>query len=155
MSGFWPEPGSGIDEEGFVATGDVATVDDTGHVYIVDRAKDMALVGGFNVYTGEIDKLLATYPGVDEVATIGVPDPEKPGSETIKVFIVPMRGHEKTIKEHEVIEYLKDKVAPYAVPKAVELRSRDELPRTSAGLDKIAKRILKQQESQNLEKTSK
>ena len=152
MSGFWPEPGSGIDEEGFVATGDVATVDETGHVYIVDRAKDMALVGGFNVYTGEIDKLLATYPGVDEAATIGIPDPQKPGSETIKVFIVPMPGHEKTIKEHEVIEYLNDKVAPYAVPRSVEFRGKDELPRTSAGLDKISKRILKEQESQKIKK---
>ncbi len=152
MSGFWPTPGSGIDEEGFVATGDVATVDDTGHVYIVDRSKDMALVGGFNVYTGEIDKLLAAYPGVDEVATIGVPDPEKPGSERIKAFIVPLPGYEDKIKAQEVIDYLKGKVAPYAVPKSVVFMTRDQLPRTTAGLDKVSKRVLRQQEIQKQEK---
>ncbi len=155
MSGFWPTPGSGIDEEGFVATGDIATVDDTGHVYIVDRSKDMALVGGFNVYTGEIDKLLASYPGVDEVATIGIPDPEKPGSERIKAFIVPLPGYEDKIKEQEVIEYLKGKVAPYAVPKSVEFMTREQLPRTTAGLDKVAKRVLRQSEIQKQQKQEK
>jgi len=152
MSGFWPEPGSGIDEEGFVETGDVATVDETGHVYIVDRVKDMALVSGFNVYTSEIDKILQSYPGVDEVATIGVPDPEKPGSENIKVFIVPFPGYKGKIKEGDIIDYLKGKVAPYAVPKYVEFREKDELPRTTAGVDKISKRLLKKQEIEKQKK---
>jgi len=146
MSGFWPNPGSGIDEEGFIRTGDVATVDETGHVYIVDRVKDMALVSGFNVYTGEIDKVLSSYPGVAEAATIGVPDPEKPGSERIKAFVVPLPEYKGKIKEQEIIEYLRGKVAPYAVPKSVEFRDTSEFPRTSAGVDKISKRTLRQEE---------
>jgi acyl-CoA synthetase (AMP-forming)/AMP-acid ligase II len=152
MSGFWPTPGSGIDDEGFIRTGDVATVDELGHVYIVDRVKDMAVVSGFNVYTGEIDKLLFSYPGVAEVATIGVPDPEKPGSERIKVFIVPQPEYKGKITEGEIIEYLKGKVAPYAVPQSVEFRGSDEFPRTTADMDKIAKRKLKEEEIEKMER---
>ena len=150
MSGFWPDRGRGIDEEGFIPTGDVATIDKTGHVYIVDRVKDIALVGGYDVYPEQLDDLLYKYPGVDEVATVGIPDPEREGSERIKVFIAPLPEYKGKIKEEEIINYLKEKVAPYAVPKSVEFRDIDEFPRTTAGMDKIAKRKLREEEIEKM-----
>jgi acyl-CoA synthetase (AMP-forming)/AMP-acid ligase II len=152
MSGFWPNPGSGIDEEGFVNTGDVATIDETGHIYIVDRTKDMALVGGYDVYTEEIDKLLESYQRVGEAATIGIPDPERPGSERIKVFIAPLPEYKGKIKEEDIINYLKEKVAPYAVPKSVEFRDGDKFPRATSGVDKILKRKLREEEIEKMKK---
>jgi len=125
-------------------------VDETGHVYIVDRVKDMALVSGFDVYTGEIDKVLSSYPGVAEAATIGVPDPEKPGSERIKAFVVPLPEYKGKLKEQEIIEYLRERVAPYAVPKSMEFRDASEFPRTSAGVDKISKITLRQEEVEKM-----
>jgi acyl-CoA synthetase (AMP-forming)/AMP-acid ligase II len=152
MSGFWPDPGSGIDEEGFIHLGDVVTMDETGHIHVVDRIKDMAVVGGYNVYTGEINKLLISYQGVGEAATIGIPDPERPGSERIKVFIAPLPEYKGKIKEEDIINYLKGKVAPYAVPKFVEFRDRDKFPRATSGVDKILKRKLREEEIEKMKK---
>lgn len=79
MLGYWPDIGSGIDEDGFIHTGDVVKIDEWGRMFIVDKVKDMINVSGYKVYPREIDDMLYGYPGVEEVATIGYPDPSSQG----------------------------------------------------------------------------
>ena len=140
MSGYWPEAGSGLDDEGYVRTGDVVRVDKNGYFYIVDRTKDMIIVSGFKVYSREIDDLLHDYPGVERAATIGIPDPERKGSERVCVFIQPKKGYEQPITEEKVINYLKSTVAKYALPKVVKIV--DTIPLT--GMQKVNKTLLRQ-----------
>lgn len=140
MLGYWPRAGSGLDDEGYIRTGDVVRIDENGYFYIVDRTKDMIIVSGFKVYSREIDELLLAYPGVERAATIGIPDPERKGSERVCVFIQPQKGYEQTITEEKIIDYLKSTVAKYAVPKIV--RIVDVIPLT--GMQKVNKNLLRQ-----------
>ena len=142
MLGYWPDVGSGIDEEGYVHSGDIVTVDEWGRFRVVDRTKDMINVSGYKVYSRDIDDLLFGHPGINEAAVIGVPDPERPGSERVKAFIVLKPEYKGKIKEGDIISYLKEKVPPYAVPKVVEFR--DELPLTAT--TKVLKRALREEE---------
>jgi acyl-CoA synthetase (AMP-forming)/AMP-acid ligase II len=121
MLGYWPEKGSGIDEEGYINTGDVVTVDENGYFYIVDRTKDMINVSGYKVYSREIDDILYEIPGVEHGAAVGVPDPQREGSERVVVYIEPSVNGSRKITEELVIDYLRTKVAKYAVPKAVKI----------------------------------
>jgi acyl-CoA synthetase (AMP-forming)/AMP-acid ligase II len=148
MLGYWPNPGDGLDDEGYIHTGDVVKMDEAGRVYIVDRTKDMAIVSGYKVYTIELDDLLYEYPGVYEAAAIGVPDPDRPGSERIKVFIAPHPEYRGKIKEEDIIEYLKERVEKWAVPKSVEIR--DELPKSP--VEKIFKKQLREEEIEKMKK---
>jgi acyl-CoA synthetase (AMP-forming)/AMP-acid ligase II len=140
MLGYWPKEGSGLDEEGYVRTGDVVRVDENGYFYIVDRTKDMIIVSGFKVYSREIDDILQNYPGVESAATVGVPDLERQGSERVVVYVQPQKGYEKSITEASIIDYLKSQVAKYAVPKVV--RIVDSMPLTE--VQKINKKLLRQ-----------
>lgn len=149
MLGYWPEVGSGMDEEGYVHTGDIVRVDDWGLTYIVDRTKDMVNISGYKVYTREIDDLLYEIPGVDEAATIGIPDPERPGSERLKVFIVLKPEYQGKIREEDIIQYLRGKVPPYAIPTSVEFKE-EELPKTVT--EKIFKRKLREEEIEKMKK---
>ncbi|HIH39971.1 MAG TPA: long-chain fatty acid--CoA ligase [Halobacteria archaeon] len=142
MLGYWPDIGSGIDEAGFIRTGDVVNIDEWGRMFIIDKVKDMINVSGYKVYPREIDDLLYEYPGIDEVATIGYPDPARPGSDLIKVIIVPEEGYKDRIKDEEILDYLRKKLPPYAVPRQIDFR--DSLPKTSTG--KILKKQLKEEE---------
>jgi len=149
MLGYWPDVGSGMDGEGYVHSGDVVKIDEWGHFYVVDRTKDMVNVSGYKVYTREMDDLLYEYPGVDEVAVVGIPDPERPGSERVKAFIVLKPEYRGKIKEDDIVQYLKERVPPYAVPKSVEFRD-EELPRTIT--EKIFKRKLRDEEIKKMKK---
>jgi len=139
MLGYWPEPGSGLDREGYVRTGDVVRVDENGYFYIVDRTKDMIIVSGFKVYSREIEDILQNYPGVERAAAIGIPDLERQGSEWVCIFIEPQSGYETEITEEKIIQYLKTTVAKYAVPKIV--RIVDTIPLTE--VQKINKKMLR------------
>jgi len=122
MKGYWPTPGKGIKEGGWLPMGDVTQMDDDGYLSIVDRVKDMINVSGNKVYSRVIDDILMEHPAVDIAGVIGVPDPERPGSERVKAFVTLRKGYEKKTTEQDIINYLKDKVKPYAVPKSVEFR---------------------------------
>lgn len=128
MKGYWPEPGKGLDEEGYVRTGDVVTIDENGYFYIVDRTKDMINVSGYKVYSREIDDLLYSYEGAEHAATVGIPDPEREGSERVVVYIQPKPEYKGKISENDILEYLKTKVAKYALPKMIKFV--DEIPLT-------------------------
>jgi len=138
MKGYWKDEEAtreAIRDE-WLYTGDLATIDEEGYIYIVDRKKDMIISGGENIYPREIEEIIYTHPAVAEVAVIGVPH-EKWG-ETPKAIVMLKDGMEAT--EEEIIQLCKDNLASYKKPTSVEFV--DSLPRTSIG--KIAKRELKE-----------
>jgi long-chain acyl-CoA synthetase len=137
MKGYWHRPDETakvLDVDGWLHTGDMARMDERGFFTIVDRKKDMILVSGFNVYPNEIEDVLATMPGVREVAAIGVPD-EKSG-EAVKVVIV---RKDSSVTAEKVKAYASEYLTGYKHPKYVEFR--DELPKTNVG--KILRRELR------------
>jgi len=138
MLGYWSTPGKGLDENGFVRTGDIVKLDKKGFFYVIDRTKDMINVSGFKVYSREIDDILYEYPGVELPATIGIPDPEREGSERVVVFIQLKKDFKDKITENDIISYLKSKVAKYAVPKKVYII--DHIPLTK--IQKVDKKEL-------------
>lgn len=126
--------------KGWIFTGDVCTMDEDGYFYVVDRLKDMVNVSGFKVFTRTVDDTLMEHPDVDMAATIGLPDPNKPGSEIVATAIVLKQGIDKSDSEKEkIISYMKEKVAPYKVPKRIDFM--DTLPTSAVG--KILKRELR------------
>ncbi|MFX0206923.1 MAG: AMP-binding protein [Candidatus Hodarchaeota archaeon] len=142
MAGYWPSFGKGLQEEGWLATGDIGKMDEDGYFYIVDRIKDMINVSGMKVYSRVIDDTLYEHPAVSEVAVIGIPDPNRIGSERVKVFISLRADFEGKITTNDIIDYCKEKLPPYAVPKSVEFRKT--LPLTIIG--KVWKKKLKEEE---------
>ena len=138
MHGYWNDPESTADaiRDGWLYTGDMATVDDDGYLYVVDRKKDMIISGGENIYPREIEEVLYAHPAVLETAVIGVPDPT--WGESVKALVVLKR--ETNTCEEELIEHCKMKLASYKKPKSVEFV--DVLPKTPSG--KILKRALRE-----------
>jgi len=144
MLGYWPKAGSGLDEEGYVRTSDVVKVDSRGYFSVVDRTKDMIIVGGYKVYSREVDDLLHHHPDIADAATVGVPDPAREGSERVVVFVKPKGGKRGKLTEQVVIDYLAERVAKYAVPKVVSII--DELPLTP--VQKVDKKALREMAAQ-------
>jgi long-chain acyl-CoA synthetase len=135
-----PEETANALRDGWFHTGDIAKMDEDGYFFIVDRLKDMVNVSGFKVFTRELDDVITEHPDVFMGATVGIPDPERPGSEIVASAIVLKPGIEKSDAEKtKIVEYLKGKVAPYKVPKKVEFM--DELPTSAVG--KVLKRELR------------
>lgn len=141
MMGYWPEPGKGL-VDGWLPTGDVVKMDDDGYFYITDRVKDMASVSGLKVYTRLVDDVLYEHPAVADAATIGIPDPERPGSERIKAFIRLKEEQEGKVTADDIISHCKEKLPAYSVPKFIEFRK--ELPLTVT--EKLFKRQLREEE---------
>jgi fatty-acyl-CoA synthase len=136
MSGYWNQPDvtAEVMKNGWFHTGDLATIDDEGFIYIVDRAKDMFISGGENVYPAEVEKHLLTNPKILDAAVYGVPD-EKWG-EVGKASIILKNG--ERMNPLEVFDFLTGKIGKYKIPKYVEFV--DEFPRTATG--KIQKYLL-------------
>ncbi|HPG94174.1 MAG TPA: AMP-binding protein [Dokdonella sp.] len=137
MKGYWNRPEETakiIDAQGWLHTGDIARMDEKGFFYIVDRKKDMILVSGFNVYPNEIEDVVASMPGVLEVAAIGVPD-EKSG-EAVKLVIV---KKDPGLTEEAVRAHCRIELTGYKQPKYVEFR--ESLPKSNVG--KILRRELR------------
>ncbi|NLH08197.1 MAG: long-chain fatty acid--CoA ligase, partial [Chloroflexi bacterium] len=138
MTGYHNQPTETANalRDGWLYTGDIARMDEDGYFYIVDRKKDMVLVGGFNVYPNEVEKVLMDHPAIAEAAVAGIPHPEKEGQEALKAWIVLKQGHSAT--EQEIIDFCAEQLAPYAVPR--RLAFVEALPRTAVG--KILRREL-------------
>lgn len=130
------------DENGqqWLLTGDIGYMSDDGYFFIVDRKKDMALIGGFNVYPNQVDQVLNAHPAVAEVAVGVIPHPEKVGQEALKAWVVLKDGASAT--KEELMEFAGEKLARYEIPSRYEFI--DALPRTSVG--KILRRQLIQEE---------
>lgn len=129
-------------------SGDIARMDDDGYFYIVDRKKDMALIGGFNVYPRNIEDVLISHPDVLEVGVAAVPHPDvkKDGQETLKAWIVLKPGQHLT--SEALIEYASSELARYEIPSRYEIVA--ELPKTSVG--KILRRELIRMELEDRER---
>tara|TARA_B100000700_G_scaffold70872_1_gene78794 strand:- start:56 stop:1714 length:1659 start_codon:yes stop_codon:yes gene_type:complete len=136
MKGYYNRPDATAEclRDGWFATGDIATYDDQGFFYIVDRKKDMILVSGFNVFPNEIEEVVASMDGVLEVAAVGVP--HDVSGEQVKLFVV---KKDAAISEQDIIKHCRENLTNYKVPKLVEFR--EELPKTNVG--KILRRALK------------
>ncbi len=137
MRGYWEKPEETafvLDEEGWFKTGDIAVIDESGFVRLVDRKKDMILVSGFNVFPNEVEGVIAACPGVLEVGVIGVSD-EKSG-EAVKAVVV---KSDASLTEQEIIDHCRKELTSYKVPRVIEFR--DELPKTNVG--KILRRELR------------
>lgn len=141
MAGYYrqPEESALALKDGWLYTGDMVRIDKQGYVYICGRKKEMVNVRGLNVYPREIEEVLYLNPKVKEAAVIGIADPHK--GEVPKGFVVLQDGQAAT--EHEMIRFLRDRLAPYKVPKAIEFRR--SLPKNTTG--KILKRILQDEEN--------
>jgi fatty-acyl-CoA synthase len=138
MSGYWNRPDLTAEtiRDGWLYTGDLATKDDEGYIFIVGRERDMYLSGGENVYPAEIEKVLFTHPKILDTGVVGVPD-EKWG-EVGKAYIVLKPG--ETMNEEEALKFVRGRVGKYKIPKYVEFV--EELPKTGSG--KIQKFLLKE-----------
>jgi long-chain acyl-CoA synthetase len=130
--------------DGWCYTGDIATMDEDGYFYIVDRKKDMIISGGFNVYPRDIDEVFYLHPKVQEACSIGIPHPVR--GESVKVFVVLKEG--ETATQEELIEYCKTRLATFKLPTEIEFRK--ELPKTNVG-----KILRKQLRAEELEKRKK
>ncbi|MRG86959.1 fatty acid--CoA ligase family protein [Salinibacillus xinjiangensis] len=122
-------------KDGWLYTGDMARMDEEGYFYIVDRKKDLILVGGYNVYPREVEEVLYDHQQVAEVAVIGVPDPD--AGEAVVAFVVLKEGEQAS--EDELFTYSSQRLAKYKVPSKIEFL--DELPKNTTG--KILRRALK------------
>ena len=140
MAGYWNMPGETAEvlKDGWLHTGDIATIDEDGYHRIVGRKKDMILASGYNVYPDEVDGVLMKHPAVLEAATIGVSDPKR--GESIKSFIVLKPGEHATAEQ--IIAYCRSNLAAYKVPRLVEFR--DSLPKS--GILKILRMTLREEE---------
>jgi len=123
-------------KEGWVYTGDIGFMDEDGYITIVDRKKDMIVAAGYNIFPQEVDEILFQHPKILEACTIGVPDEYR--GETVKSYIVVKAG--ESLDREEVINYCKERLAAYKVPKIIEFI--DELPKSAVG--KILRRKLKE-----------
>jgi len=144
MLGYWNKPEANknvfreIEGKRYFLTGDIGHIDEDGFVVITDRKKDMAIVGGFNVYPKDVEEVLFTHPKVALAAVVGLPDPHT--GEKIKAFIQLRPGMQAT--EEEILEFCKEKMTGYKRPRSVEFR--ESLPTSVVG--KVLRRVLKEEE---------
>ena len=141
MAGYWnrPDDTARSIRDGWLFTGDIAFMDEDGYFHIVDRKKDLIIVGGYNVYPREIDEVLHTHPKIQEAVTVGVTHRSR--GETIKAYIVPKTG--ETLTTPEVVGFCRQKLASFKVPRTIEFR--EELPKSIVG--KVLRRVLRDEES--------
>ncbi len=147
MLGYWPTSGSGLDD-GWLHTGDLVKMDEDGYFYVVDRTKDMINVSGLKVYSRVVDDILFQHPAVEVAGVIGIPDPDRGGSERIKAFIKLKSEYVGKVDADEIKAFCKEKLPAYSVPKFIEFR--DDLPLTVT--EKIFKRKLREEEIEKMKK---
>ena len=138
FKGYWQDPdatANALTEDGWLKTGDLAVVDDSGFLFLVDRMKDLIIVSGFNVYPGEVETTLAEHPGVAQAAVVGVKHPHS--GEAVKAFVVVEEG--AAVEEDDVIAFCEQRMARYKCPQKIVFV--DEIPQGLGG--KILKRELR------------
>jgi len=124
-----------IDADGWLHTGDVATVDDDGYIFLLDRVKDLIIVSGFNVYPAEVEDVLIQHPAIDACAVVGVPHPYS--GEAVKAYVVTVRG--TSVEEDELVRFCASRLARYKCPEKVWFV--DEVPQGMGG--KVLRRALR------------
>ena len=149
MKEYWnkPDETSQVLHDGWLFTGDMAKVDEDGYFYIVDRKKDMIIASGFNIYPREVEEVLFQHPKIKEAAVAGVPDPYR--GETVKAYIVLKEGESATADE--IIDFCKERLAKFKVPKLVEFR--EDLPKSLIG--KVLRRVLVEEDKKKMAEEAK
>lgn len=139
MAGYWnkPDETAAVLRDGWYHTGDVGWIDDEGFLFLVDRAKDMIVTGGENVYSTEVEQALMTHPAVLECAVYGIPDPK--WGEAVAATVVPREGQSPTADD--LMAHCRELIAGFKVPRRIEV-SADPLPKSAAG--KILKREIRE-----------
>ena len=142
MKGYYkmPEETASAIRDGWLYTGDLARQDENGYFYIVDRKKDMIIVGGYNVYPREVEEVLFEHRDIVEAAVIGVPDPDF--GEEVQAYVVMKDGADRNVDKLK--EFCAARLAKYKIPKTIEFLN--ELPKNTTG--KILRRSLKDQVKQ-------
>lgn len=147
MKGYLDDPAAtaeAIDADGWLHTGDIAVMDAAGNLTITDRIKDMFIVGGFNTYPAEIEKMLAGHPGIAQAAVIGVPDDRL--GEVGMAFVVADPSADDTLEEAAIVAWCRDRMANYKVPRAVVVV--DALPLNAS--NKVVKPRLREMATESL-----
>jgi long-chain acyl-CoA synthetase len=139
MLGYWRdiEATEDVLKDGWLHTGDLGRLDEAGFLYLLDRKKDLIVSGGSNIYPREVEEVLMSYPGVEAVAVIGVPD--RHWGESVHAVVVPRRGAQLT--DAELIAFCQTRIASYKKPRTIEFVG--ELP--VSGYGKVLKRELRDQ----------
>jgi long-chain acyl-CoA synthetase len=142
MLGYWkrPEETARTIRDGWLHTGDIARMDQEGYTHIVDRAKDMIIASGYNIYPRDVEEVLYEHPAILEAAVAGVPDEYR--GQTVKAYVVLKPGQSATAEQ--IITFCRERMAKYKVPHLVEFR--DSLPKTMIG--KVLRRVLLEEEEQ-------
>jgi long-chain acyl-CoA synthetase len=145
MLGYWnrPEETAATLRDGWLHTGDIARVDAEGYTHIVDRAKDMIIAGGFNIYPREVEEVLYEHPAVQDATVVGLPDEYR--GQTVKAYIVPKAG--AAVTAEEIIAFCRERMAKYKAPTQVEFR--ESLPKSIIG--KTLRRVLLEEEKQRVQ----
>ena len=141
MQGYWqrPDETARVLRDGWLATGDIAKMDEDGYIHIVDRKKDMILVSGFNVYPNEVEAVIATHPAVADTAVVGVPDDEC--GEIVVAFVTPK---DEALTEDAVRQHAKLSLTNYKVPRIVVFKK--DLPKSNVG--KVLRKDLRDEAQQ-------
>lgn len=146
MKGYWNKPEETQNtfyKDGFLRTGDVATMDEDGYFYIVDRIKDMIITNGYNVYPRNVEEAIYMHPSVEECIVAGVPDDQR--GEAVKAWIKLKEG--RNLSEDDLLAFLEDKISPMETPKHIEFRE-EPLPKTMIG--KLSRKdILEEEKSKS------
>lgn len=142
MKGYWnnPDETNNVLKDGWLFTGDLGYMDESGYFYVVDRKKDMIIAGGYNIYPREVEEVLYEHEGVQEAVVVGIPDPYR--GETTKAYIVLKEGYQ--METEALNTFCRKHLAAYKVPKLYEFR--DELPKTAVG--KVLRRQLVDEEKE-------
>ena len=140
MAGYWNRPHETATAivDGLLRTGDVGMMDEDGYVFLIDRIKDLILVGGFNVYPRNVEEAIYLHPAVAEVSVVGVPDALR--GQAVKAFVRCKDG--ATLKEADLIDFLRTRIGKHEIPREVEFRA--QLPKTMVG--KLSKKELVEEE---------
>ncbi|MFX1399526.1 MAG: AMP-binding protein [Promethearchaeota archaeon] len=142
FQGYWnkPEETENALKDDWFYSGDVGIMDEDGYIKIVDRTKDMIIVSGYKVFSVEVDDKMNKHPAIEICASVGIPDPDRPGSEIVKLYVLLKEGYENNEEtKKDILNYAKENLAKYKVPKIIEIS--DQLPLTVIG--KVDKKVLR------------
>jgi len=142
FKGYWnkPEETKSALSDGWFYSGDVGVMDEDGYITIVDRTKDMIIVSGYKVFSVEVDDKLNKHPAIELCSSVGIPDPDRPGSEMVKLYVLLKEGYKPSEEiKADILKFAQENLAKYKIPKFIEILK--EMPLTSIG--KVDKKFLR------------
>ncbi|MFX0020465.1 MAG: AMP-binding protein [Candidatus Hermodarchaeota archaeon] len=142
FSGYWNKPKETENAlvDGWFYSGDVGIMDSEGYITIVDRTKDMIIVSGYKVFSVEVDEKMNKHPAIELCSSVGIPDPDRPGSELVKLYVLLKEGYEASQEtKADIMKFAQENLAKYKVPRFIEIIK--EMPLTTVG--KVDKKALR------------